>query len=148
MTTQLPQLHEGRDGPKEQVKLINQLRRNLPGPAMLLIPVGPINLLSGGQTLAIAANANGWVTTFVDLVPDVITGAQSSAPDIRIGSNATFDDVVPSVSLGTTLVVNERVPLTLVSPVVSLTNDIYIDILAGSGPSVLTATVYLSGYYR
>lgn len=139
-----------KDGDEQLKKLVNQMRRNLPGPAKVIIPVGSLSLLSTGQTLAVPANATGWVTTAAFIVPDEITGAQAGAPIIRIGSNATFNDVATVQNLGAALVVDTVVPVTtLVSPAVALTDDIYFDVqTAGTGPTVLTVTAYVEGFYR
>lgn len=149
MTQQLYGQLQPRDGEEQLKKLVNQMRRNLPGPAKILIPVGSLSLLAAAQTLAIPANATGWVTTDAYIVPDEITGVQSTAPIIRIGSNATFDNVAPLLNLGTALVVDTAVTITLAATKLALTDDIYLDVqTAGTGPTELTATVYVDGFYR
>lgn len=148
MTSLYPQLGT-RDGELEMKRLLNQMRRNLPGPAKMILPVGSLSLLATGQTLAVPANATGWVTTAAYVVPDAITGVQTTAPIIRIGSNATFDNVAPLLNLGTTLVVDTVVTVTLAATKLSLEDDIYFDVqTAGTGPTELTATAYVEGFYR
>jgi hypothetical protein len=144
-----PPLVEGRSDERETFRLVNALRENVPGPTFGLIPVGSLSLLSMGQRLAVPASNLGWVTEFIDIVPDTISGgAQTIAPVIRIGSNATFDNVAPLLNLGTALVVDTVVPVPLAAAV-SQRLAIYVDVqTAGFGPSVLSATVYIAGYYR
>lgn len=148
MTKPLPRLHPQRDGLKETVLLVNQLRDNLPSPACLMIPVGPFNLLATGQTLAVPANVTGFASTFIDIVPSQITGSQTTEPVISIGSNATFDDIVETFPLGTSLVAKQVVALRLAAPIIASTLDVYIDVqTAATGPTLFTAMVYLGGYY-
>lgn len=149
MSGQLPQLRQGRDGETQLYKLVNQLRRNVPAPTMTVIPVGPVDLLTIGETLWIPANSGGWVTTAVYLIPEVIDGVQSGAPQISVGISPSFDTIVTTISLGTALVVGEINPLTLVLPVVSETQDIMFHVdVGGTGPTTLTATSYIAGFFR
>lgn len=147
MTTTYGQLGP-KDGPEQMKRLVNQMRRNLPGPALLRIPLGPVDLLTTGQTLAIPANAEGWASEFIDIIPVTITGAQTGAPIVRLGSNATFDNVAPLTNLGTALVADEIVPVTLTAPVTLQSDPVYFDVqTAGTGPTVLTVMVYVAGYF-
>lgn len=150
MTQLLPQLDEGRDGPKQLIKLVNQLRRSLPGPAYVVQNAGTFSLLSTQQIEIVSANSTGWVTKSADIIPDAITGAQTGAPIIRIGTVASgYDDVAPLTNLGTALVANRPVAITLAAPLDSQTDPIFVDVqTAGTGPTVLNATVYVTGYYR
>jgi len=140
MTRSLPQIHEGRDGVTAVIKLLNELRRNVRGPTKTIVPCGSLSLLTSGQTPFIPANAFGWVTTGGYVVPDIITGAQVGAPLIRIGANATWDNVVNITNLGLALAVDTAVPLTIVTPTVAQANIVYLDVTAGAGPTVLNAT--------
>lgn len=143
-----PELVQGRDGERELYQLVNELRRNLTAPAFNRIPI-EVDLLTAGQTELVPRNGVGWVTAFVDIIPTVTDGTQSVAPIIRIGSDATFDNIAPLANLGTSLVVDEIVPVTLTSPMTTQYDPIYFDVqTAGSGPTTLTAKVYISGYYR
>lgn len=147
MSGRLPQI-QPRDEDLQLRKLINQMRRNLPGPAFLRMSV-QVDLLTVGTTLVVPANSEGWVTEFIDLFLDDVTGVQGAGADVSIGSNATFDNVAVFVNLGAGMVVNEQIQMTPFAPMASLTDPIYFDVqTAATGPSVLLATVYLAGYFR
>jgi hypothetical protein len=145
----LPQLHEGRDGQKQLIKLVNELRRNVPAPTHSVLPVGEFSLMSSGQIPCVPVTVVGWVTTFALIVPVEIVGVQSGGADIRIGTVASgYADIAPSMNLGTALVVGEVVTVTLTSPAVSVTDAAYLDVIGGTGPTTLTAMLYLGGYFR
>lgn len=148
MTTRYGELREGTDKERQLYRLVNQMRRNLPAPAHLRIPVGPVDLLTSGPILAIPSNANGWVTKFIDIIPVTITGAQTGAPIVRVGSNATYDNVAPLANLGLALVVDTVVPMTLTAPVTAQADPIYFDVAtAATGPTTITVMVNLGGYF-
>ena len=149
MTGLLPELHQGRDGETQLYKLANQLRRQVPGPTKTLLSIGPLSLLGTGPTLIVPTNVTGWITTAAYVIPAIINGVQTGAPIVRIGSNATFDNVAPLVNLGLLLVVDTVVSVTLTAPVVAQANPIYFDVAtAGTGPTDLLITVHLEGFFR
>lgn len=147
MNGQLPRLHQDRDGEKQIINKVNQLSDQLPGNAWLMLPVGPFNMLTTGQTLCVPANVPGWNTVSIDFIP-TITGSQSGAPIVRVGYNATFDNIVALTNLGTTLTSGQPTPLLLAAVPVGATVPIYIDVqTAATGPTSFTGKLYLGGYY-
>lgn len=150
MTRQLPRLHPERDQLKQTILLVNQLRENTPDRGYLMIPVGPINLLETGTTLAIQANVPGFATDFINVVPRTVTGALTVSPEISIGANVTFDDIVAVNTLGGGLALAEKKPIALpiVANLIASTDPIYINVVtAATGYTTLTAVVYFGGYY-
>ena len=120
----------------------------MPQPAGLLVPAGSINLLAQGLTTIVPASS-GWITTAAFLIADSADGAQLTGATIRIGSAGTYDEVVAAVNLGTTMVVGELVILTLVTPMVSLSGVVALQVdTAATGPTAISASVYLQGFFR
>lgn len=147
MNGQLPALHPSRDGLRELIKLINQIRNNVPARTTSVIDIGVVSLLSTSVTEIVPANSSGWVTTAVHLFPVTITGAQATAPIVRLGSNATHDNVAPLFNLGIGLVVDTQVSITLATTTLQ-SNPVSFEVqTAGTGPTVLTADVFILGYF-
>ena len=149
MSGKLPQLRQGFDKERELIKLVNQLRRQLPAPAFLVIPIGPISLLEVATTQLTPNNVNGWRTQFVDIIPISIDGVQSSGADASVGTADSFyEDIVAGFNVGTALVEREAVSLTVTTPEVCPIVPIYFDVnFAGSGPTTLNVMVNIGGYF-
>jgi hypothetical protein len=149
MSTQRPQLHQGRDGERELYLLVNELRRNVPAQTLSVLPVGTFTMLQSQQVLCVPQNVNGWVTAFIQIIPTAISGVQVIGPDVQLGTVASgYVNVAPFVNLGTALVVGTVVDVIPAIPMVSVTDQIFLDIAAAGGPNELTAMLYIGGYYR
>lgn len=151
---QLPQLRDGRDDETAKIKLINQLRRNVPGPTQTVQASGSINLLTTGIYEIVPANATGWVTLKAFIIPDTVTGAQSVGSNVSIGTAASlYTDIYLLNNLGVGLVAGQPVELTPFTtdpdlPIVE-TDALSVKVASSSsGPTTLTATFYLLGFYR
>ena len=146
MSGRLPQI-QPRDEDLQLRKLINQMRRNLPGPALLRFSA-QVDLLTTNQTIIVPDNANGWVTTFMDLIVNELVGVQTITPEFSAGTLPGITNVAGDQSLSATPVVGEVFPIVTRTPMNAQTDAIYAVITAAaSGPTTLTATVYIGGYF-
>lgn len=145
---QLPQLHPDRDGLREVLKVLNQLLLRMPGEGFTRQPLKTLNLMATSTTLVVPANVTGWITELAELVPTIGTGAITTTPRVRAGSNATHDNVIPLTDLAA-LTTGEVWPITLTIPALAITDIIYFEVeRAAVGPVSLTANVSLNGYFQ
>lgn len=144
----VPQVHQGRDGAKQLYAMVNQLRRDVPGPTSQRYPL-VLNLLTLGPTIIVPAGVKGFVPSYVDIVLRTVTGAVVVPAQVEFGSNATYDNVAAATVIPGGTLADEVVPVMLAATTMSLTGPIYANVtVVPTGVTVYTVELYVTGYWR